>query len=100
MKYAIGSKQRPLSIAIIGSGPSGFYAADALLKQKNISVEVDMFEMLPTPYGLVRAGVAPDHQKIKTVSKIYDDIAQLPQFRFWGNIEFGKDLKKSDILDR
>ena len=100
MKYAIGSKQRPLTIAIIGSGPSGFYAADALLKQKNSSVEVDMFEMLPTPYGLVRAGVAPDHQKIKTVSKIYDDIAQLPQFRFWGNIEFGKDLKKSDILER
>jgi len=99
MKYAIGSEQRPLRVAIIGSGPSGFYAAERLLKQDCISIEVDMFEMLPTPYGLVRAGVAPDHQKIKKVSQIYDTIAQLPQFRFWGNVEFGKDLEKSDLLD-
>jgi ferredoxin--NADP+ reductase len=98
MKYAFGSEQRPLRVAIIGSGPSGFYAAERLLKQEDISVEVDMFEMLPTPYGLVRAGVAPDHQKIKSVSKIFDVIAQNPKFRFWGNVEFGKDLMKSELL--
>jgi ferredoxin--NADP+ reductase len=99
MKYALGSDQRPLKVAIIGSGPAGFYAAERLLKQEDISVEVDMFEMLPTPFGLVRAGVAPDHQKIKSVTKLYDTIAQLPQFRFWGNVEFGKALEKSDLLD-
>ena len=99
MQYAIGSKERPLNVAIIGSGPSGFYIAENLLKQEKFYIEVDMFESLPTPYGLVRAGVAPDHQQIKSVSKIYEKIAQLPRFRFWGNIHFGSDIQKADILE-
>ncbi|MCK5032660.1 MAG: FAD/NAD(P)-binding protein, partial [Calditrichia bacterium] len=76
MALSIGSKSRPLTAAIIGSGPSGFYAADHLLKQEDLHVEVDMFDKLPTPYGLVRAGVAPDHQQIKSVSKIFEKLAQ------------------------
>ena len=88
MQYPVGSEQRPLRVAIIGSGPAAFYAAGDLLKQTDIYVEVDMFDRLPTPYGLVRGGVAPDHQKIKNVTKIYERIALLPHFRFWGNVTF------------
>ena len=85
-------------VAIIGSGPSGFYAAEYLLKQENLHIEVDMFDRLPTPYGLVRAGVAPDHQQIKSVSRIFEKLAQNPGFRFWGNVELGKDIQKSEFL--
>jgi len=98
MAFSIGSETRPLTVAIIGSGPSGFYAADHLLKQEDLHVEVDMFEKLPTPYGLVRAGVAPDHQQIKSVSKIFEKLAQNSQFRFWGNVEFGKDALKYEFF--
>lgn len=98
MQYSIGSKERPLHVAIIGSGPSGFYTAEDLFKKEDFFVEVDMFERLPTPYGLVRAGVAPDHQKIKSVTKIYNNIAHLPQFRFWGNVKFGTDITKAELL--
>jgi ferredoxin--NADP+ reductase len=87
----------PLRVAIIGSGPSGFYAADALLKQTQVAVEVDLFDRLPTPYGLVRGGVAPDHPKIKEVTRTYDRTAEDPRFRFYGNVEFGADLKLSDL---
>ncbi|MCB0180098.1 MAG: NADP oxidoreductase, partial [Anaerolineae bacterium] len=59
----IGTAANPLRVAIIGSGPTGFYAADYLLKQKDVTAKVDMYDRLPTPYGLVRFGVAPDHQK-------------------------------------
>ncbi len=93
----IGSDAMPLRIAIIGSGPSGFYAADHLQKQKELTVEIDMFERLPTPFGLVRGGVAPDHQKIKSVTKLYDRIAQKDNFRFFGNVTFGKDFSHSDL---
>ena len=62
-------------VAIIGSGPSGFYVAEALHKRDDLTVQVDMFDRLPTPYGLVRGGVAPDHQKIKEVVKVYEKIA-------------------------
>jgi ferredoxin/flavodoxin---NADP+ reductase len=99
MNGLIGSKSRPLTVAIIGSGPSGFYAADHLMKQEDINIEVDIFEKLPTPYGLVRAGVAPDHQQIKSVSKIYEKLAQNPRFRFWGNVELGKDIQKSEFFN-
>lgn len=99
MNYFIGSNERPLNVAVIGSGPSGFYIAESLLRQKELCVEIDMFESLPTPYGLVRAGVAPDHQQIKSVSKVYEKIAKLPQFRFWGNVHFGKDIQKAEILE-
>lgn len=85
-------------VAIIGSGPSGFYAAQELLKQSSWDLDVDLFERLLTPYGLVRGGVAPDHQKIKSVTRIFDRVAQQPGFRFFGNVEFGKDLTREDFL--
>src|SRR5438132_889747 len=88
---------KPLRVAIVGSGPSGFYAAEALLHQNDCPVEVDMFDRLPTPYGLVRGGVAPDHQKIKSVIAIYEKIAAHPRFRFFGNLEFGRELTRADL---
>jgi ferredoxin--NADP+ reductase len=94
----IGTPEHPLRVAIIGSGPSGFYAADHLQKQKTLTVEIDMFERLPTPYGLVRGGVAPDHQKIKSVTKVYDKIAGNASFRFYGNVNFGTDLTHDDLI--
>ncbi|MEL6269548.1 MAG: FAD-dependent oxidoreductase [Chloroflexota bacterium] len=96
-----GTADNPLRVAIIGSGPSGFYAADALLKNKDgIVVEVDMFERLLTPFGLVRGGVAPDHQKIKNVTKIYERTAAHENFRFYGNVEFGRDISHAEMIDR
>jgi ferredoxin--NADP+ reductase len=85
------------NVAIIGSGPAGFYAADHLFKNKDYVFNVDMYDRLPTPFGLVRLGVAPDHQKIKTVTKVFDKIAQNPNFRFFGYIEFGKDINLEDL---
>lgn len=93
---SLGTTTHPLRIAIIGSGPSAFYAAEHYLKS-DLVVEIDMFERLPTPYGLVRGGVAPDHPKIKTVTKVYDRIAANPRFRFYGHVEFGRDLNMDDI---
>jgi len=93
----IGTQERPLRVAIIGAGPSGFYATGSLLQQKDIQVSVDMFDRLPAPHGLVRYGVAPDHQKIKSVSKVYDRTATNARFRFFGNVEFGKDLTHADL---
>src|SRR5690349_15353765 len=97
MSLQFGTSNNPLRVAIIGSGPSGFYAAGRLQEQKNLVVEIDMFDRLPTPYGLVRGGVAPDHQKIKSVTKVYDRIASKPSFRFYGNVEFGNDVTLSDL---
>ncbi len=94
-----GTASRPLRIAIIGAGPSGFYAAGGLLQQGDYAVSVDMFDRLPAPFGLVRYGVAPDHQKIKSVTKVFDRTASDPNFRFFGNIDFGSDLTHDD-LDR
>jgi len=91
-----GTPENPLRIAIIGSGPSGFYAAEALFKSQH-NVQVDMFEKLPVPFGLVRNGVAPDHPKIKNVTRVYDKIASHPQFAFWGNVEIGKDLQVAEL---
>jgi ferredoxin--NADP+ reductase len=87
----LGTPELPLRAAIIGSGPSGFYAAEALVKSE-LAVVVDMFDRLPTPYGLVRHGVAPDHQKVKNVIKIYERIAAKPEVSFYGNIEIGTQL--------
>ena len=84
-------------IAIIGSGPAGFFAADHLFKNSNLNIEIDMYDKLPTPFGLVRSGVAPDHQKIKTVTKVYDKIAGNPKFRFYGLIEFGNHITFEDL---
>jgi ferredoxin/flavodoxin---NADP+ reductase len=86
----------PLRIAVVGSGPAGFYAAGALLDAE-ASVEVDMIERLPTPWGLVRLGVAPDHPKLKTVSRAFERIALKPGFRFFGNVEVGRDLSPGDL---
>lgn len=97
MSSQLGTSNNPLRVAIIGSGPSGFYAAGRLQEQKNLVVEIDMFDRLPTPYGLVRGGVAPDHQKIKSVTKVYDRIASRHNFRFFGNVEFGNDVTLSDL---
>lgn len=93
----VGTETNPLRVAIIGSGPSAFYAADEFLKHKDLVVEIDMFDRLPTPFGLVRGGVAPDHQKIKSVTKAYDVIASNPSFRFYGNVEYGRHLKLADL---
>ncbi len=93
----MSEEQRPLRIAIVGSGPSGFYAAEALFKSKDIAVQVDMLDRLPTPYGLLRGGVAPDHQKIKSVSKVYERTASDERFRFFGNLMLGRDLKVEDL---
>jgi len=88
----------PIRVAVIGSGPAGFYAAGHLLKDSVGSVEVDMLERLPTPWGLVRSGVAPDHPKIKSVSRVYEKTAEHPRFRFFGNVCFGDDVSREDLL--
>ena len=92
-----GTEGQPLRVAIVGSGPTGFYAAEALLRHPEILASVDVFDRLPTPFGLVRGGVAPDHQKIKSVTAAFDKIAAHPRFRFFGNVEFGKDLALADL---
>ncbi len=98
MTKHIGTEVRPLRVAIFGAGPSGFYAADALLSQSTYQVSVDMFDHLPAPYGLVRYGVAPDHPKIKSVTKVYDRIAEDSRYRFFGNVTFGTDITHEDAL--
>jgi ferredoxin--NADP+ reductase len=95
----VGTKENPLRVAIIGAGPTGFYTAEHLFKRKDLTVEVDMYDSLPTPFGLVRAGVAPDHQKIKSVTKLYTRIAQKPGYRFFGNVKFGTDISLEDLQD-
>jgi ferredoxin/flavodoxin---NADP+ reductase len=100
---AIGTTEQPLRVAIVGSGPAGFYAAGHLLKSKShpdLCVQVDMFDRLPTPWGLVRAGVAPDHPNIKAVSRVYEKTAEHPEFRFYGNVELGRDLFHDDLTGR
>ncbi|MEA2479788.1 MAG: ferredoxin/flavodoxin---NADP+ reductase [Thermoleophilaceae bacterium] len=94
---AIGTAEQPLRVAIIGSGPAGFYAAGQLLSHKEVEVEVEMFDRLPTPWGLVRAGVAPDHPKIKAVTRVYEKTAKLPGFRFHGNVEVGLHVSHEEL---
>lgn len=86
-----------MRIAIVGSGPAGFYAAEALLKRTDTPVDVDVFDRLPTPYGLVRGGVAPDHQKIKSVARVFASTAARPSFRFLGNVQLGRDVTVEDL---
>ena len=92
-----GTAARPLRVAIVGAGPTGFYAADQLLRQEGLVVEIDMFDRVPTPFGLVRYGVAPDHQKIKAVTAAFDKVASHPRFRFYGCVELGKHLSVDDL---
>ncbi len=94
----LGTAARPLRVAIIGSGPAGFYAAEALFKSDS-TVHVDMFDRLPTPFGLVRGGVAPDHQKIKNVIKVYERIAQTDGFSFFGNVTVGRDVGVEELRE-
>src|SRR5438105_12921012 len=90
------ANETPLRVAVVGSGPAGFYAAGALL---TAAAQVDMIERLPTPWGLVRLGVAPDHPKIKSVSRAFEKIAAQPGFRFLGNVEVGRDVQHDELLD-
>ena len=89
-------------IAIVGAGPAGYFTAQALQNSANeeLSFSIDMFERLPTMWGLVRSGVAPDHPKIKTVSKVFEKVASEPNFRLFGNIEVGTDLDIEEICPR
>src|SRR6202171_2425423 len=99
---------RPYHVAIVGSGPSGYFAAASLLKfadsaddaSQKRDVRVDMLEMLPTPWGLVRSGVAPDHPKIKSISKTFESTALDPRFRFFGNIAVGEHVQAAELAER
>lgn len=91
------TEDRPLRIAIVGSGPAGFYTAERLLRQDEFEVEVDMYDRLPTPFGLVRFGVAPDHEKIKNVTRVFEKVAAHPRFRFFGNVDVGTHLTLDDL---
>ena len=88
---------KPLRVAIVGSGPAGFYAAEHLFAHPEIAIEVDMIDRLPTPFGLVRAGVAPDHPKIKNVIRRYEKTAGHESFRFFGNVTVGSDVSATEL---
>lgn len=94
----------PYHVAIVGSGPSGFFAAAALLRAADASedfdIYVDMLEMLPTPWGLVRSGVAPDHPKIKSISRQFEKTAEDPRFRFFGNVVVGEHVQAGELAER
>ena len=90
-------KEDPLRVAVVGAGPAGFYAAGALLASEDPRVEVDLIDRLPTPWGLVRLGVAPDHPNIKAVSRAFERIATHPGFRFLGNVEMGRDVTHAEL---
>ncbi len=110
---SLGTPENPLRVAIVGSGPAGFYAAEHLLKRNpdgngreaeqpagSVCVEVDMFDRLPTPFGLVRAGVAPDHPKIKSVIRVYEKTAAREGFQFFGNVHIGADVTVAELEER
>jgi ferredoxin/flavodoxin---NADP+ reductase len=92
-----GTPQNPLRVAVVGAGPAGFYACEHVLKHEATTSEVDLFDRLPTPYGLVRGGVAPDHPKIKSVTRVYDKTAAREGFRFFGNVRLGEDISVEDL---
>jgi ferredoxin/flavodoxin---NADP+ reductase len=87
-------------VAVVGSGPAGFYATEQLLRHPDAVVQVDMFDRLPTPFGLVRGGVAPDHPKIKSVIRVYEKTAARDGYRFFGNVEVGRDISADDLAQR
>ncbi len=92
------TEDSPVRVAVIGAGPAGFYAAGHLLKDSGGRIEVDMIERLPTPWGLVRSGVAPDHPKIKSVTRVYEKTAGHQRFRYFGNVEVGRDVSREELL--
>jgi ferredoxin--NADP+ reductase len=87
-------------VAIVGSGPAGSYAAGHLLRHSDPEVHVDMYERLPTPWGLVRSGVAPDHPKIKSVTRLFEKTAAHPRFHYYGNVEFGRHVRLEQLRER
>ena len=93
----VGTEENPLRVAIVGAGPSGFYAAEHILKDGDVHAQVDLFDRLPTPFGLVRGGVAPDHPKIKSVIRVYEKTAARDGFRFFGNVKVGHDIEVEDL---
>lgn len=94
-----GTVENPLRVAVVGSGPAGFYATGQLLSSEDPVVTVDLFDRLPTPWGLVRFGVAPDHPKIKSVTRVFEKTARMPGFRFHGNVEIGRDVSHERLVD-
>jgi ferredoxin/flavodoxin---NADP+ reductase len=94
----LATQSQPLRIAIIGAGPAGFYAAETLLKQSDLVLTIDIFNRFPTPFGLVRDGVAPDHQSIKAVVRVFDKILADQRVRFFGNVTYGVDIHHQDLL--
>jgi ferredoxin--NADP+ reductase len=92
-----GTTEQPLRVAIVGSGPAGFFAAQHLLARTEVAVTVDLFERLPTPFGLVRFGVAPDHEEIKRVVRTFEKTAARPAFRFFGNVDYGRRVTLEDL---
>jgi ferredoxin--NADP+ reductase len=97
MTEQLATPDRPLRIAIIGAGPAGLYAAEHLLRKPGIVLTIDIFNRFPTPFGLVRDGVAPDHQSIKTVVRIFDRVLADPRVRFFGNVTYGVDLHHREL---
>src|SRR5436309_13034971 len=93
------NSDQQLRVAIVGAGPAGFYAAGHLLGGEP-AVGVDLFDKLPTPFGLVRAGVAPDHPKIKSVIRVYEKTAAREGFRFFGGVEMARDVTAAELADR
>src|SRR6266516_2478813 len=91
--------EETLRVAVVGAGPAGFYASGHLLAADR-PVEVDLFDRLPTPFGLVRAGVAPDHPKIKSVVRVYEKTAAKEGFRFFGGIEIGLHVSAAELAER
>ncbi len=89
----------PVRVAVIGSGPAGLYAAEALVKQADGNVRVDVLDRLPTPYGLVRYGVAPDHPSIKSIARYLQKVLEHPAVRFFGGVELGRDVTREELLD-
>ncbi|MCK5580344.1 MAG: FAD-dependent oxidoreductase [Candidatus Omnitrophica bacterium] len=98
MSVNSGTIDRPLRVAIVGSGPSGFYAAGAL-QQADLNVQIDMLDRLPAPFGLVRYGVAPDHDNIKVITRLFEKIAQKENFSFLGNVYVGKDISVEELKE-
>jgi ferredoxin--NADP+ reductase len=92
----LGTDERPLRVALVGAGPTGFYTADKILKS-SLSVKIDLFEQWPVPYGLVRTGVAPDKQNTKNITRLFERIAGNPSIRYLGNVKVGHDLEVEDL---
>ena len=93
----LGTTERPLRVAIIGAGPAGLYAAQALLGQAGLVVTIDVLNRFPTPFGLVRDGVAPDHQSMKSVERVFGEVLADPRVRFLGNVTYGVDVHHDDL---